>query len=70
MCNKKIIVRVDFYPNGEIIPLGITDSIGNSHYIDKIIRIEKRRRDEINYICLCSNKQIILTYKNGVWECE
>ena len=47
MCNKKIIVRVDFYPNGEIIPLGITDSIGNSHYIDKIIRIEKRRRDEI-----------------------
>lgn len=24
------IVRADFYPNGEIIPLGITDCHGNS----------------------------------------
>lgn len=70
MVDRKIIIRADFYPSGEIIPLGITNSLGDSWYIDKIIKIEKRGLNEISYICLCSNKQIILTYKNGVWECE
>ena len=69
MGDKKIIVRADFYPGGEIIPLGITDAIGNSQYIDKIIRIEKEN-NQMRYICLSSKKKIILIYRNGVWKYE
>ena len=38
---SKYIVRADFYPNGAIIPLGITDEHGSTLYIDKVIRSER-----------------------------
>ena len=30
------IVRADYYPNGEIVPLGITDHNGNTLYLNEM----------------------------------
>lgn len=71
MFDKKIIVRVDFYPTGEIVPLGITNLNGNSQYIDKIIKIEKHNhRGELKFFCLSNGTSIVLVYKMGVWYKE
>ena len=53
MSGERVTVRVDFYPTGDILPLGITNAEGNSQFIDKVVRVEKLTKNkEIKYYCL------------------
>ena len=62
------IVRADFYPNGDILPLGITDCSGDSMIIQsaKPIFGDKKR-----YICTTfDGKQMLIAFENGRWFVE
>jgi hypothetical protein len=53
MYEKNIIVRADYYPNGEIIPLCVTFSNGESFFFDSITNIEKDfETNKVLYYCL------------------
>ncbi len=62
------IVRADFYPNGDILPLGITDCSGDSMMIQsaKPIFGDKKR-----FNCTtCDGKQVLIAFENGRWFVE
>lgn len=64
---QEYIVRADFYPEDQIIPLGITDKNGNTVYIQKIVSV---RNDEILgrvFDCVADIGRCILTFKNSRW---
>jgi hypothetical protein len=64
------IIRADFYPNGEVVPLGLTDNHGNSLYVQKAKRI-KHGSDEYSYFeCLADGKRFLLTFKGVEWGVE
>ena len=65
------IVRADFYPNGYILPLGITDNSGRSIYINKITKMKKRistSGDEYVFYCESKDKSFVLRFKNFLWD--
>ena len=65
------IVRADFYPNGDIIPLGITNLKGETQFIEKIITIEKSIVDKkTKYVCESRNNIMLLILKDGRWYRE
>ena len=64
------IVRADFYPNGEVIPLGITDNYGRSFYVTRIIQIQRIGINEIAIECIIDSKHYILSLKNNIWNCK
>lgn len=70
---KQYIVRADFYPDGTILPLGLTDKSGNTKYIDRVKKIiSKTYVDnllEYKFTCVSNNKEIVLIFKNNIWEC-
>ena len=39
MIYEKVIARVDFYPSGYFVPIGITTEKGISQFIDKVTKI-------------------------------
>lgn len=62
------IVRVDFYPNGEIIPLGITDCHGNSIFVNRVIKVIKITENNIHFRCSASgNRVLFLSFEGGKW---
>lgn len=67
--NENYIVRVDFYPNGDIIPLGITDKFGETHYVNSIKRITHNNENEYLVECLIEESEFILKLKNNEWIC-
>lgn len=68
MFGERVMVRVDFYPTGEFLPLGITNSEGNTQFIDKIVKIEKHSKtNEIKYYCISDDNPIVLVYRMGIW---
>ena len=68
------VVRADFYSNGAIVPLGITDSLGNTKYINRILKTERRTSRkgsiELRFVCKISEEIIILFFRNGQWELD
>ena len=71
MLGERVTVRVDFYPTGDILPLGITNAEGNSQFIDKIVRVEKHtKNEEIKYYCLSNDVPVVLVYRMGIWYKE
>lgn len=56
------IVRADFYPNGEIIPLGITDCNGNSIFVNKIIEIIRTKENNISFKCSASGGRVFFLF--------
>ena len=65
------IVRADYYPNGEIVPLGITDHNGNTLYLNEMEMIRTPGINNFRFVCLTSsNKKIILLYSEGKWNIE
>ena len=57
------IVRADFYPNGEIIPLGITDCHGNSIFVNRVIKVIKITENNIYFKCSASgNRELLLSF--------
>lgn len=68
---KEYTVRADFYPCGEIIPLGITDCQGNSLFIQKTIKVQKVEKGGLLFECLANNKRkLLLTFKDNKWIVE
>ena len=65
------IVRADFYPNGEIIPLGITDCHGNSIFVNRVIKVIKIAENNIHFKCSASeNRVLFLSFAGGKWTVE
>lgn len=65
------IVRADFYPNGEIIPLGITDCHGNSIFVSRVIKVIKITENNIYFKCSVSgNRELFLSFAGGKWTVE
>lgn len=68
------IVRADYYPDGNIIPLGITDLSGATSYIDRICSIEKEvcKEGQVSYkfLCLSNKKKLMLIFENNKWNCS
>ncbi len=67
MLGNGYIVRVDFYPEGGIIPLGITDKTGNTAYIQKIISMRNDENLGCVFDCVTDIGRCILTFKNDRW---
>ena len=62
------IVRADFYPNGEIIPLGITDCNGNSIYVNKITETTRIKENNIRFKCSVSEGRVfLLSFMKNRW---
>ena len=72
--NNHYIVRADYYPDGNIIPLGFTDVSGTTFYIDQICSVEKEvgKNGQILYkfLCVSKKRKLILLLKNNKWDCS
>ncbi len=65
------IVRADYYPSGEVIPLGITDRNGNTLYLKETEISASTGINNFRFVCLTSsNKKIILIFSEGKWNIE
>lgn len=65
------IVRADYYPNGEVVPLGITDHNGNTLYFKEMEMSRSPGVNSFRFVCLTSsNKKITLLYSEGKWNVE
>ncbi len=65
---KKHIVRADFYPNGQIIPLGVTDDSGKTSYVNKVLSINYKNTGEEIIRCIIKNRKHTLVLKNNKWH--
>ena len=71
MYDNKIIVRADYYPSGEIIPLCVTLPSGESVFLDAITTIENDfETNKVLYHCLAKGNTIILSRQNNTWFVE
>ena len=62
------IVRADFYPNGEIIPLGITDCHGNSIFVNRITETVRIKENNIRFKCSASGSRVfLLSFVESKW---
>ena len=62
------IVRADFYPNGEIIPLGITDCNGNSIFVNKIIETVRTKENNFRFKCSAHGGRVFsLSFVKNKW---
>lgn len=70
--NDKIIVRVDWYPNGLIVPLSLTLDDGATVFFDKVLNIPEKdcdnRKNRMTYRCLSKNKEYILLLRDNEWR--
>lgn len=66
MFHDKYIIRADFYPNGDIVPLGITNTRGKTIFIKKIDKIE-RSGEEYRFFCSTNEFNLLLTLRNNTW---
>ena len=64
----KYIVRADFYPSGEIRPLGITDGYGDTVFIQKSKEAFSNSDGTKGFQCLTNKGQFFLIFKNGKWD--
>lgn len=65
----KYIIRADFYPDGRIMPLGVTDDCGNTSFIKKIIKVEKISLNKYKFYCITDNGDMLIIYNKGEWRC-
>lgn len=65
--SQQYIVRADFYPDGTIIPLGITDEYGKTTFIQKIKKTIRISSTEYKIECIANGKNVILLLKNNSW---
>lgn len=65
---EKHIVRADFYPNGQIIPLGFTDDSGKTFYVNRILSVSYKKTGEEIVRCIISNRKHTFVLKNNKWR--
>jgi hypothetical protein len=68
----KLCVRVDFYNDGEMVPLSFVQNNSTTKFIRKIKRIwhdnDAQCQEITRYSCLLTDETtMILSYKNGRW---
>lgn len=62
------IVRADFYPEGQIVPIGVTDANGNSVFIKSIQKSSRGPDQEYIIICDTNKGLCTLVFKNNRWS--
>lgn len=65
--NNKYIVRADFYPDGNVIPIGLTDSSGNTLWIQKIKKKSYIGTSDYQFECVANGRNITLLLKDNHW---
>jgi len=67
---QSYIVRADHYPDEKIVPLGITNSHGETTYIDRVV--ESIKLDSCTYFFRCKSKDIYIniTYHDFKWKID
>ena len=72
--NNRYIVRADYYPDGNIIPLGINDLSGTTFYIEQVCSVKKKISATgqlvYKFVCIADKKKITLLFKNNKWDCS
>lgn len=70
----EFIVRADYYPNGTIIPLCVTDDSGKSSIINSILNIDKMFScsgvTKHIFVCESSGHMITLCLEKNIWTGE
>lgn len=68
----RFIVRVDYYPNGSIVPIGVTNESGESIYIDQIERIDRyistSGNAEYHFLCRSKTRLFWLVFCDNRWN--
>ena len=64
---NRYIVRADFYPDGEILPLGITDSWGGTHFFRQVKRIVMGKARRHKFECISDEKLFVLLFDGEKW---
>ncbi len=65
------IVRADYYPDGQVVPLGITDAEGNTQYLEKTICVKRFGGSGFSFDCITTcKKRIKLSFLEGKWIIE
>ncbi len=67
--NQKYIVRADFYPDGTVVPLGLTNEDGNTLYVKKIRKIDVLGPGEYKIYCIADKTPFVLLFKDNKWTC-
>lgn len=62
------IVRADYYPDGSIRPLGITNQRGETFFIDRIEKPQIASKEGLIFKCLIHNKEAKLSLSNNHWK--
>lgn len=65
---NKYIVRADFYPEGDIVPLGITIVGGDTIYVTRVIEKKQKCINEFEFKCLTRYGECTLTLTNNKWS--
>lgn len=69
---KKYIVRADFYPNGQINPLGVTTFDGRTIYINHVIfyktEILENGSTQNIFHCCTNDGLLTLGFTNNQWN--
>lgn len=66
---ERFIVRLDFYPNGDILPLGFTDMRGHTTYVDEIVD-KKIEKNTVKILCNTKIGKVYICIKNNQCEVE
>lgn len=67
--SNKYIVRADFYPDGSVVPLGLTNEQGKTLYVKRINKISVVGMDEYEFDCIADETNFVLFLKDNKWTC-
>lgn len=65
--DTQFIVRADFYPDGNIIPIGITDRNGDTIWIQKVRKVNCVGTHDFQFDCIAHRKNVTLLLTNNHW---
>ncbi len=64
----KYIIRADYYSNGDILPIGLTDESGDSYIISNVKSRVNTKTGEKEYECFVNKKKLLLTCSTQEWK--
>ena len=64
----KYIIRADYYSDGNIIPIGLTNERGNSYIIRNVGSRTDITTGEKEFECVVNGKKIVLIFSEQRWK--
>ena len=60
-------VRADFYPDGSVLPIGLTDNNGETIYLESVQRLVESNKEDLLFHCTANGETIVLVFSNRMW---